>query len=70
MVYGAIDRTEIAAGTILALTAAGLVGALAGVLVPEPGVHGLGRVVAPRAFLTELAHRGVKVAIFEGVPVT
>jgi len=70
VVYGAIERTEIATGTVLALTTAGLVGALEPLVDPHPGVHGLGGVVKPRAFLGELARRGVKVAIFEGVPVT
>lgn len=70
VVYGAIDRTETAAGTVLALTAAGLVGATTDILRAEPGVHGLGRVVRPRGFLGELSGRGVKVAIFEGVPVS
>jgi hypothetical protein len=69
VVYGAIERTEIAAGTVLALTAAALAGALPTLLTRRPGVHGLGAVVAPRAFLAELAQRGVKVAVFEGVPV-
>ena len=69
VVYGAIERTEIAAGTVLALTVAALAGVLPGLVASRPGVHGLGRLVAPRAFLAELAHRGVKVAVFEGVPV-
>lgn len=68
-VFGAIDRTATAAGTVLALTVAGVAGALPGVVVSEPGVHGLGGVVNARGFLSELARRGVKVAIFEGVPV-
>ncbi len=70
VVYGAIERTEVAAGTVLALTVGGLAGVLPGLVRAAPGVHGLGRVVAPRAFLAELAHRGVKVAVFEGVPVS
>jgi lysine 6-dehydrogenase len=70
VVYGAIERTEIAAGTVLALTAAALAGALPALVNARPGVHGLGRVVVPRAFLAELAARGVKVAVFEGVPVS
>jgi len=70
VVYGAIERTEIAAGTVLALTTAALVGLLPGLVEPRPGVHGLGRIVVPRAFLAELARRGVKVAVFEGVPVS
>jgi hypothetical protein len=69
VVYGAIERTEIAAGTVLALTAAGLSGALPTLVDRRPGVQGLGSVVTPRAFLAELASRGVKVAVFEGVPV-
>ncbi len=69
IVYGVIERTEIAVGTVLALTAAGLVGALPGIVRRTPGVMGLGGVAEPRAFLAELARRGVKVAIFEGVPV-
>jgi hypothetical protein len=70
VVYGAIERTEIAAGTVLALTTAALSGAAPMLVERSPGVHGLGRVVMPRAFLAELASRGVKVAIFEGVPVS
>jgi len=70
VVYGAIERTEIAAGTVLALTAAALAGALPGLVVPAAGVSGLGGVAEPRAFLAELSRRGVKVAIFEGVAVT
>ena len=69
IVYGALDRTATAAGTVLALGAAAVAGALPAVVSATPGVHGLGGVVEPRAFLAELARRGVKVAIFEGVPV-
>ncbi len=69
VVYGAIDRTATATGTVLALTTAALAGALPGVVRSTPGARGLGGVVEPRGFLTELARRGVKVAIFEGVPV-
>ena len=69
VVYGAIDRTATATGTVLALTTAALTGALPGLLRSTAGVRGLGGVVEPRAFLAELARRGVKVAIFEGVPV-
>lgn len=70
VVYGAIERTEVAAGTVLALTAASLAGALPGLVEATPGVRGLGGVVHPRAFLAELSRRGVKVAVFEGVAVT
>ncbi len=69
VVYGAIDRTATATGTVLALTTAALAGGLPGMLRSTVGVRGLGGVVEPRAFLNELARRGVKVAIFEGVPV-
>jgi hypothetical protein len=69
VVYGAIERTEIAAGTVLAVSIAALAGALPGLVERHAGVHGLGRVANPRAFLAELARRGVKVAVFEGVPV-
>ena len=69
IVYGVIERTAIAVGTVLALTAAGLAGALPDVVRREPGVHGLSAVAPPRAFLAELAGRGVKAAVFEGVPV-
>jgi hypothetical protein len=69
VVYGAIERTEIAAGTVLALTTAALAGVLPGLVTATPGVRGLGGVAAPRAFLAALAHRGVKVAVFEGVAI-
>ena len=69
VVFGAIERTATATGTVLAVTTAGLVGALPSVIRAEPGAHGLGAVVESRAFLAELARRGLKVAIFEGVPV-
>ena len=69
IVYGAIERTAIAAGTVLGVTTAALAGALPGLLAPSAGVFGLGGVAHPRAFLEELSRRGVKAAIFEGVPV-
>ncbi len=63
VVYGVIERTPVATGTVLALAAAHLAsGVEAG-----PGVHGLATLVPPRSFLEELARRGVKVAVFEGV---
>jgi hypothetical protein len=68
VVYGIVERTSVAAGTVLAVTAA----RLAGVLGPNlelPGVHGLARLVEPVPFLAELAQRGVRAAAFEGVPV-
>lgn len=69
IVYGVIERTAIAAGTVLGVTTAALAGALPGMLRPQPGVHGLATLAEPRAFLAELAGRGVKAAVFEGVPV-
>ena len=42
IVYGAIERTAIAAGTVLGVTTAALAGALPGLLKPSAGVFGLG----------------------------
>jgi hypothetical protein len=72
MVYGVIDRTAIAGGTVLALTAARVAGAAPGLAArsgPVVGVHGLAALVEPVPFLAELARRGVKAAVFEGVAV-
>jgi hypothetical protein len=70
VVYGIIERTAVAAGTVLGVTAAWLAGALPSLgELPEPGAAGLGTVVTPVPFLAELARRGVKAAAFEGVPV-
>jgi hypothetical protein len=72
MVYGVIDRTAIAAGTVLAVTAARLAGIAPGLAArggPSAGVHGLAALVEPVPFLAELARRGVKAAVFEGVAV-
>lgn len=68
VVYGVIERTAVAAGTVLALSAAQLCGA-GGATIHRPGVHGLGALADPVQFLTELAERGVRVATFEGAPV-
>jgi siroheme synthase (precorrin-2 oxidase/ferrochelatase) len=68
VVYGVIERTSVAAGTVLAVAAAQLCGA-AGATIHRPGVHGLGALVEPVPFLTELSARGVRVATFEGAPV-
>jgi hypothetical protein len=67
-VYGVVERTSVAAGTVLALTAAQLAGH-AGGRIDRPGVHGLATVVDPIPFLGELAHRGVRAAVFEGAPI-
>lgn len=72
IVYGVIERTAVAAGTVLAVAAATLAG-----LMPSAGVrsdvgggtHGLGVLVETTPFLAELARRGVKAAVFEGVAV-
>ncbi len=70
VVYGVIERTAIAAGTTLALAALSVAGVLPGIsdLLPV-GVHGLASTSDAVAFLGELARRGVKAAVFEGVPV-
>lgn len=68
VVYGVIERTAVAAGTVLALTAAQLCGA-GGSTIHRPGVYGLGALVEPVPFLSELSARGVRVATFEGAPV-
>jgi hypothetical protein len=72
MVYGVVDRTAIAAGTVLAVTAARLAGIAPGLAArngPAAGAHGLAALVEPVPFLAELARRGVKAAVFEGVAV-
>ena len=70
VVYGVIERTAVAAGTVLGVTAAWLAGGLPALGPrPEAGAAGLGAVAAPVPFLGELARRGVKAAAFEGVPV-
>jgi hypothetical protein len=70
VVYGVIERTAVAAGTVLGVTGAALAGALPAVgATPTPGAFGLGAVVEPVPFLAELARRGVKAAAFEGVAV-
>jgi hypothetical protein len=70
VVYGVIERTAVAAGTVLGVTGACLCGALPDLAaVPAAGAVGLGSVVEPVPFLAELARRGVKAAAFEGVAV-
>jgi hypothetical protein len=70
VVYGVIERTAVAAGTVLGVTAAWLAGARPEVAeAPASGAFGLGAVVKSVPFLAELAHRGVKAATFEGVGV-
>lgn len=70
IVYGVVERTAVATGTVLALVAAYLCGALA-LGAPAPaGVHGAATIVDPVRFLAELNRRGVKAAVFEGVAVS
>jgi hypothetical protein len=65
-----IERTAVAAGTVLGVTGAWLSGALPALAAPPgPGAAGLGAMVEPVPFLGELARRGVKAAAFEGVAV-
>jgi hypothetical protein len=71
VVYGVIERPAVAAGTVLAVSTACLAGLLphVGVRIPLVGARALGAVVEPAGFLGELARRGVKAAVFEGVSV-
>ena len=70
VVYGVIERTGVAAGTVLGVTAAWLAGALPAVAAGDVvGAFGLGAVVETVPFLAELARRGVKAAAFDGVTV-
>jgi hypothetical protein len=64
-----VERTAVAAGAVLAVVAAQLVGALHPRL-DQSGVHGLGALLDPVPFLAELAQRGVRAAAFEGVAVS
>jgi Shikimate / quinate 5-dehydrogenase len=69
VVYGVIERTTVAAGTVLGVATAWLAGALPEVGDRAPGASGLGTAVKPVPFLAELARRGVKAAVFEGVAI-
>jgi hypothetical protein len=70
VVYGVVERTGVAAGTVLGVTTAWLAGALPAVAENRgPGALALGSAVKPVSFLAELAYRGVKAASFEGVAV-
>jgi hypothetical protein len=68
VVYGVIEHPAVAAGTVLAVTAARVAGLLPDVRlrVAESGARVLGALVEPAPFLAELARRGVKAAAFEG----
>lgn len=67
VVYGAVDRTAVMAGAVVATTTLALAGLLPGLVTPVPGVRALGEVAVPVPFLTELAARGVRAAAFDGV---
>lgn len=68
IVYGAIERPAVAAGTVLAVSAARLAGLVPaiGLRAEHGGVRSVGEAFGARTFLAELAHRGVKAAAFEG----
>jgi hypothetical protein len=69
LVYGVIERTAVAAGTMLGVAGGWLAGVLPQVASAPPGAFGLGAAVAAPPFLAELARRGVKAAVFEGAAV-
>src|SRR5436190_20879627 len=69
VVYGVIERTAVAAGTVLGVATAWLAGVLPEMGEVVPGAPGLGTAVKPAPFLAELARRGVKADVCEGVPV-
>jgi hypothetical protein len=71
IVYGLIERPAVAAGTVLAVMAARLAGLIPTVELRDgtPGARAMGAIVDPASFLGELARRGVKAAVFEGVAV-
>lgn len=61
-VFGAMDRPAVAAGTVAAVAAVA-----AGLRqLRRAGAGGLAELADPLPFLSELAHRGVKAAVFEG----
>lgn len=65
-ILGAIDRPGVAAGAVAALACQWVLeGRITGT-----GSFGLGEVVEPKAFLSELAARGVRGAVFDGTPRT
>lgn len=62
-VVGAVDRPSLAAGTVAAMAARWILDGR----LPVSGAGGLATQVEPGPFLSALAERGVKVALFEGV---
>ena len=68
IVYGVVDRMPVVGGVVLAVAALSLTGLTAAAAEwSSGGVRALGEAVAPVPFLAELARRGVKAAVFEGV---
>jgi hypothetical protein len=63
-IFGAMDRPGVAAGCVAAVAA--LWAGEGRVL--RPGAGGLAELIDPVPFLAELARRGVKAAVFDGVP--
>jgi hypothetical protein len=62
VVLGAMDRPAVAAGAVAAVAVQSVVGGA----VRRTGAAGLAELFEPLPFLTELARRGVRAAIFEG----
>ncbi|MFZ4514912.1 MAG: saccharopine dehydrogenase family protein [Acidimicrobiia bacterium] len=69
LIYGCVERTAVAAGMMLALSAAAVIGALDLQRrdVPYAGVFGVGQLLDPIPTLAECARRGLKAAVFEGL---
>jgi hypothetical protein len=63
-ILGAMDRPGVAAGCVAAVAA---VFAVEGSVL-RSGAGGLAELVAPVPFLAELARRGVRAAVFDGIP--
>jgi saccharopine dehydrogenase-like NADP-dependent oxidoreductase len=62
-ILGAMDRPAVAAGAVGAVAVAAILDGQ----VSRPGAAGLAELVEPIPFLTELARRGVRAAVFEGL---
>ncbi len=67
IVYGIVERTAVATGTMLAVVSASMLGALELGRPAGPGVFAPAEFLEPVPLLTELSRRGVKAATFEGV---
>jgi hypothetical protein len=63
-VYGVMDRPAVAAGAVAAVAALWSGDDRLG----PPGAAGLARTADPGAFLAELARRGTRVAVYDGMP--